>query len=106
MEVIHFGLESKTHHAATLPDAVSLVLVHFPFVAHPLALFHLGKCTCQRQRRTMVRALPKPSFLGSDKNMHMPSPNPSSHQCSRPFAKLETHGTPHRSPNGSLNVYH
>ncbi|KAG8144876.1 hypothetical protein E2320_013283, partial [Naja naja] len=45
VEVIHFGLQGKANHSATLPDPVCLLLVHFPFVAHPLALLHFGKRT-------------------------------------------------------------
>lgn len=45
MEVAHLCLEGEPHCPAAFPNAVGLILVHLPFITHPLALLHLGKGT-------------------------------------------------------------
>ena len=51
MEVAHLCLEGKPDRPAAFPNAVSLVLVHLPFVSHPLALLHLGKGTWVKKKK-------------------------------------------------------
>lgn len=50
VEVAHLGLQGEADRPAAFPDAVGLVLVHLPFVAHPLALLHLGEGTWVMER--------------------------------------------------------
>lgn len=45
MEVAHLCLQGEAHRPTALPDAVRFVLVHLPFIAHPLAFLHFGKGT-------------------------------------------------------------
>lgn len=54
MEVAHLCLEGKPNRPAAFPNAVRLVLVHLPFVTHPLALFHLGKGTWVKRESSNI----------------------------------------------------